>query len=88
MFTLWYRKQNINRQIMFQKILTFLERYSFGVCTYIGEKLSISIAKIRLFFIYSSFLAVGFPIIIYLMAAFVLDIRGYVKKIRRQIWDY
>ncbi len=88
MFTLWYRKQNIKLLMIFQKTLTFLERYSFGVCTYIGEKFNISIAKIRLFFIYSSFLAVGFPIVFYVMAAFVLDIRGYIKKIRMQIWDF
>lgn len=73
---------------MLQKTLTFFERYSFGVCTYLGEKSKISIAKIRLFFIYSSFLAVGFPLVFYVMAAFVLDIRGYIKKKRMQIWDY
>jgi phage shock protein PspC (stress-responsive transcriptional regulator) len=73
---------------MFQNILTFFERYSFGVSTYLGQKFNISIVKIRLFFIYSSFLAVGFPIVFYVMAAFVLDIRGYIKKKRLQIWDY
>lgn len=67
---------------MFQKALTFFEKKSFGVCTYLGERSNISISKIRLFFIYSSFLAVGFPIIFYLMAAFVLDIRNYIKRIR------
>jgi len=46
-----------------------------------------SISKIRLFFIYSSFLAVGFPIVFYVLAALVLDVRGYVKKIRLRIWD-
>lgn len=72
---------------MFQRILIFFERYSFGVCTYLGEKFQISIAKIRLFFIYTSFLAVGFPIIFYFLAAFSLDIRDYVKKIRLKYWD-
>lgn len=72
---------------MLQRILTFFERYSFGVCTYIGEKLNISIAKIRLFFIYSSFLAVGFPIIFYFCAGIVLDIRNYVKRIHTHITD-
>lgn len=72
---------------MLQRILTFFERYSFGVCTYMGEKLNISIAKIRLFFIYSSFLAVGFPIIFYLGAGIVLDIRNYVKRIHTRFTD-
>ncbi|NEU08118.1 PspC domain-containing protein [Flavihumibacter sp. R14] len=71
---------------MLQDILTFFEKRSFGVCAYLGERLNISISKIRLFFIYSSFLAVGFPLIFYFMAAFVLDIRNYIKRIR--IFDF
>jgi phage shock protein C len=72
---------------MFQKIITYFEKQSFGVCTYLAERLNMSISKIRLFFIYSSFLAVGFPIVFYILAALVLDIRGYIKKIRVRIWD-
>ena len=72
---------------MFQKILTFFERHSFGVCTYLGEKFNVSIAKIRLFFIYSSFLAVGFPLVVYVFAGIVLDIRNYVKRTRTRIMD-
>lgn len=72
---------------MFQRIVTFFEKRSFGVCTYLAERLNISISKIRLFFIYASFLAVGFPIIFYILAALVLDVRHYIKKIRMQIWD-
>lgn len=71
---------------MLQQVLTFFEKRSFGVCTYLGERLNISISKIRLFFIYASFLAVGFPLVFYVMAAFVLDIRNYVKRIR--IFDF
>lgn len=71
---------------MLQEVLTFFEKRSFGVCAYLGERFDISISKIRLFFIYSSFLAVGFPLIFYIMAAFVLDIRNYIKRIR--IFDF
>jgi len=72
---------------MFQKTITYFEKQSFGVCTYLAERLNMSISKIRLFFIYSSFLAVGFPIVFYILAALVLDVRGYIKKIRVRIWD-
>lgn len=72
---------------MFQNTITFFEKQSFGVCTYLADKLDMSISKIRLFFIYSSFLAVGFPIIFYVLAAIVLDVRQYIKKIRLKIWD-
>ena len=72
---------------MFQRIVTYFEKQSFGVCAYIAERLNISLGKIRLFFIYSSFLAVGFPIIFYILAALVLDVRHYVKRVRQRIWD-
>jgi phage shock protein PspC (stress-responsive transcriptional regulator) len=72
---------------MLQKIITFFERYSFGVCTYLGEKFNISINKIRLFFIYSSFLAVGFPLIVYVFAGIVLDIRNYVRRVHTRLTD-
>jgi phage shock protein C len=72
---------------MFQQIITFFEQRSFGVSTYLANKLNMSTAKVRLFFIYSSFLAVGFPILFYLLAAVVLDIRHYMKKIRLKVWE-
>ena len=68
--------------------MVFLEQRSFGVCSYLGERLGISISKIRLFFIYSSFLAVGFPVVFYLLAGIVLDIRNYVKRTRNRLWDF
>lgn len=72
---------------MFQRIITFFEQQSFGVCTYLAEKLKMQTGKLRLFFIYASFLAVGFPIVFYILAALVLDIRRYIKKIRLSVWD-
>lgn len=72
---------------MMQRVIMFFERYSFGVCTYLGEKFNISTTKIRLFFIYSSFLAVGFPLVFYIFAGIVLDIRNYIKKVRTRVMD-
>lgn len=72
---------------MFQRIITYFEQRSFGVSTYLASKLNMSTAKVRLFFIYSSFLAVGFPILFYFLAAIVLDIRTYMKKMRMWIWE-
>ena len=72
---------------MLQRIITFFERYSFGVCTYLGDRFNVSIAKIRLFFIYSSFLAVGFPLIFYFFAGIVLDFRNYIKRSRKRAVD-
>jgi len=72
---------------MFQRIVTFFEQRSFGVSEYLANKLDMSTAKVRLFFIYSSFLAVGFPILFYILAAIVLDIRNYMKRIRLRVWE-
>jgi phage shock protein PspC (stress-responsive transcriptional regulator) len=72
---------------MLQKIITFIEQRSFGVSEYLANKLNMSTSKVRLFFIYSSFLAVGFPILFYMLAAIVLDIRNYMKRIRLRIWE-
>ena len=72
---------------MFQKVVIFFEKQSFGVSTYLANKLNMSTSKVRLFFIYASFLAVGFPILFYLLAAVVLDIRNYMKKARLKVWD-
>jgi len=72
---------------MLQQIITFFERYSFGVCTYLGGRFNVSISKIRLFFIYSSFLAVGFPLIFYFFAGIVLDFRNYIKRSRTRAVD-
>lgn len=70
---------------MIQKILTYFEQQAFGVCTSIGDRFNVSTTRIRLFFIYSSFLAVGFPIFFYFMAAFVLDIRRYFKMTKKNL---
>lgn len=72
---------------MLQRILTFFERYSFGVCTFLGERFHISIGKIRLFFIYVSFIAVGLPLVFYFFAGVVLDIRNYIKRSRTKVTD-
>jgi phage shock protein PspC (stress-responsive transcriptional regulator) len=70
-----------------EKIKTFFERQAFGVCEWWGEKFEIKSANIRLFFIYTSFLAIGSPLIIYLVMAFVLNLRKMVKSTRGNIWD-
>ncbi len=68
---------------MIQSIISFFEKYSFGVCTYLAQKFRLSLSRVRLFFIYTSFLSVGAPILFYFLAFIVLDIRKYVKQKRK-----
>ena len=72
---------------MVQSLLHFFFKYGFFVASRLADCLGMRATNVRLFFIYASFLAVGFPILIYLLAAIVLDIRSYVKKIRLRVWD-
>ena len=63
------------------KLKDILEMQWFGVCTWWAHKLGVSISKVRLFFIYLSFITAGFPVAaIYLMMGFVLDIRNAFRK--------
>ncbi len=64
-----------------------LEETYFGVCAWWGAKLGISISKIRLFFIYATFIALGSPIIVYLSMAFILDIRNYFRRKHSRVED-
>jgi phage shock protein PspC (stress-responsive transcriptional regulator) len=70
-----------------ETIKKFFERQAFGVCTAIGERLQMRTSVIRLFFIYTSFLAIGSPIIIYMILAFWIKMKSYVKSRRTSVWD-
>ncbi|MDQ3072531.1 MAG: PspC family transcriptional regulator [Bacteroidota bacterium] len=65
------------------------EKGMFGVLTPIGETMGIATSKIRLFFIYITFLTFGSPIFIYLVAAFIINIGSYIRiRKRNPIWDF
>jgi phage shock protein PspC (stress-responsive transcriptional regulator) len=56
-----------------------LEKSAFGVCQQIGEWMNINPAKIRLYFIYASFITFGSPFVLYLVMAFWLNIKKYIS---------
>lgn len=66
----------------------FIEWQAFGVCSSIGEKLGIATSRIRLWFIYISFLTMGSPLIIYMIMAFWLNIKRYILSARRNPLKY
>lgn len=73
---------------MIPKIQDFFEKNAFGVCEWWGKKLGLKTTKIRLFFIYLSFITLGSPLIVYLVMAFVLEHKDYFKfKRRKTVWD-
>ncbi len=70
-----------------EKLKFFVEKHVFGVCSYLGDRFGISSGRIRLYFIYTSFITMGSPIIIYLVIAFWLNIKKYSRHTRHTLWD-
>lgn len=64
-----------------------VERHAFGACQYLGEKMHLSPAVVRKYFIYTSFIGMGSPLIVYLFVAFWVNIRRYIRKGKSLIWD-
>ncbi|MES1221139.1 MAG: PspC family transcriptional regulator, partial [Bacteroidota bacterium] len=66
----------------------FVEWRAFGVCAAIGDKIGIASSRIRMWFIYISFLTMGSPIIIYMVLAFWMNIKKYILNARRNPLRY
>ncbi|MBK9012716.1 MAG: PspC family transcriptional regulator [Saprospiraceae bacterium] len=64
-----------------------MERSAFGVCSYLGDKMGLASARVRMYFIYLSFATLGSPIIIYLFIAFWLNVKRYIKNSRNLRWE-
>lgn len=69
------------------KIRDIIEVSVFGVCSWLGNQWKMPTKKIRLFFVYASFLTIGSPIIIYLILVFILNLRYMIKGKRNPVWD-
>jgi len=78
----------INTRSMINRIREFLELHAFGVCSAIGEKFGIASARIRMWFIYISFLTFGSPVIIYMVLAFWMNIKKYILNAKRNPLKY
>jgi phage shock protein PspC (stress-responsive transcriptional regulator) len=65
------------------RLKTFIEWQAFGVCSALGEKMGIATSRIRMWFIYISFLTLGSPIVVYMVIAFWMNIKNYMLAARR-----
>ena len=72
---------------MLNNLKHILEKSAFGVCTYVGDKMGIATTRVRVYFIYLSFVAMGSPIIFYLFVAFWLNVKRYIKQKRSVRWE-
>ncbi len=65
------------------KIKEFIEWKAFGVCSDMGARMGVASGRIRLWFIYISFLTLGSPVIIYMILAFWSNMKRYIGMQRR-----
>jgi len=68
-----------------EKLKLFFQDSAFGVCSKLGEKLHFPIDSIRLFFIYSSFITLGSPVIVYVSLAMMMKVRKYMRKMNNPV---
>lgn len=70
-----------------ERLRSFLERWGFEVCTRSGERIGIAPVVVRKYFIYTSFLTFGSPVILYLILAFWIQIKDHLRSKRRSVLD-
>jgi len=73
-----------------QKLIFFFELQSYGVCVWWARKLGINLFKVRLAFIYLTFIGLGSPILLYLIMAWILEHKHYFQfktKPKTTIWE-
>lgn len=63
------------------------ERSAFGVCSQLGERMGVASSKIRMYFVYTSLLTFGSPVFIYLIMAFWMNVKSYVRSQVNIYWE-
>lgn len=72
----------------FEDFKFLVEQNLFGVCERLGNRLKMPAKDIRLFFIYASCMTIGSPIIVYMVLAFWMKMRDYIRGKRNPVWDF
>ncbi len=71
-----------------KQLKNFIEWQAFGVCAAIGERMGIATSRIRMWFIYISFLTLGSPVVLYMITAFWINMKRYILAARRNPLRY
>ena len=75
---------------LIQKIAFFFEMRSYGVCSWIARKSGISSSKVRVGFIYASFITLGSPLLLYFAMAWILEHKqffGFKRLKKPSVWE-
>jgi len=65
----------------------FFEQRGFDVSSRLADKLGMGVTNVRLFFIYISFVTLGFWFGIYLTLAFLLKLKDMIYTKRSSVFD-
>ncbi|HSQ45428.1 MAG TPA: hypothetical protein VLM44_00770 [Lutibacter sp.] len=65
----------------------FFEKHGFAVSSRFADKLGIDVSNVRKFFIYISFITLGFSFGIYLTLAFLLRLKDMIYTKRKSVFD-
>ena len=65
----------------------FFEKHGFAVSSRFADKLGIDVSNVRIFFIYISFITLGFSFGIYLTLAFLLRLKDMIYTKRKSVFD-
>lgn len=74
--------KNLIEQIRFAT-----ERHGFEVCSRLADRMGIPAYRVRLFFVYSTFIALFSPLILYMALAFLLKLKDYIYERKSSVWD-
>jgi phage shock protein PspC (stress-responsive transcriptional regulator) len=65
----------------------FFEKHGFAVSSRLADRLGMKVSDVRLFFIYISFVTLGFSFGIYLTLAFLLRLKDMIYTKRSSVFD-
>jgi len=72
---------------LINSIRLFFERHGFAVSSRFADRLGMNVSSVRLFFIYISFVTLGFSFGIYLTLAFLLRLKDLIYTKRSSVFD-
>ena len=88
---LFHKWLNCNLKIYGLKFVNsirhFFEKRGFDVSSRLADKLGMRVTNVRLFFIYISFITLGFWFGIYLTLAFLLKLKDMIYTKRSSVFD-
>ena len=64
-----------------------VERHAFGVCQQLGERMRIPPGEVRKYFIYTSFIGLGSPLMLYRVFAFWFNLRRSLRRGRSVLYE-